>query len=473
MTTDTSPTSNDSSKKDTTIAVVGGGIGGILTAIGLGKQGYTVHLFEQAAKFSEIGAGIAIGGNSFRALQMMGLGEDYAKVAGTLRNLIPFFRLASPVLTSYTSNPVDVAPPHHVWFDFVSWDTREKIGAPVSKPPYTNVHRARFLDEMLRHLPESVQVHFGSHLTYIENFDTSATADSSSVTTGLQEMSLSEDKADDARIHTQGRKRERGVRLYIDKPARDAHPDYPAEAQVFECDVCIGCDGVKSAVRKALALGGTVRYTGTYAYRGLLPMDKAVALCGEDVRVPKMWCGEQKHILTFPIDGGKTLNMVAFVSDRSRPENEREFHGPWVTPSSLGEMQRDFQGWDGMVVDLFPLIEKPEHWALHDLLPLDSWLRGRVALLGDASLPHNGAGAGQAIEDALLLSEIFKHPRCNADTAEDFLKVWEELYEFASEHGNDYTRMGQEMETRWNWIWDHDHAKDIERAYGLLKERGY
>lgn len=59
MTTDTSPTSQPS-KKETTIAIVGGGIGGILTAIGLGKQGYTVHLFEQAAKFSEIGAGIAM-----------------------------------------------------------------------------------------------------------------------------------------------------------------------------------------------------------------------------------------------------------------------------------------------------------------------------------------------------------------------------------------------------------------------------
>ncbi|KAJ9117004.1 hypothetical protein QFC22_004662 [Naganishia vaughanmartiniae] len=444
MTTEPKPTSN-ASKKDTTIAIVGGGIGGILTAIGLGKQGYDVHLFEQAAKFSEIGAGIAIGGNSFRALQMMGLGEDYAKVA-------------------------DVAPANHIWFDFVSWDKREKIGAPVSKPPYTNVHRARFLDEMLRHLPESVKVHFGSHLTYIENFDTSGTStrESSSVTKGLKEMSLSEEeKVDDGRVDTQGKKRERGVRLHIDKPARDAHPDYPAEAHVFECDVCIGCDGVKSAVRKALDLGGTVRYTGTYAYRGLLPMEKAVALCGEDVRLPKMWCGEQK------------------------PENERTFHGPWVTPSSLGEMQRDFQGWDEMVVDLFPLIEKPEHWALHDLLPLDSWIKGRVALSGDASLPHNGAGAGQAIEDALLLSEIFKHPRCNADSAPEFLKVWEEvrrpranqqmvhsrrsgdLYEFASEHGANYVKMGQEMRTRWDWIWDHDHAKDIERAYELLKERGY
>ena len=53
-------TSETTAKHETTIAVIGGGIGGILTAIGLGKQGYNVHLFEQAPKFSEIGAGIAM-----------------------------------------------------------------------------------------------------------------------------------------------------------------------------------------------------------------------------------------------------------------------------------------------------------------------------------------------------------------------------------------------------------------------------
>ncbi|KAJ9113872.1 hypothetical protein QFC19_000065 [Naganishia cerealis] len=373
-------------KKDATIAVVGGGIGGVLTAIGLGKQGYEVHLFEQAQKFSEIGAGIAI---------------------------------------------------------------------------------------------------------YIENFDNSLEAsEDATVTAGVKELSLNRN-GDDERHDTQGKSRTRGVRLHIDKPARDAHPDYPSEPTVFECDLCIGCDGVKSAVRKALDLGGTVRYTGSYAYRGLLPMDKAVELCGEDIRLPKMWLGDQKHILTFPIEGGSILNMVAFVSDRSKPEDQREFHGPWVAPSSLQEMQKDYQGWDHMVTELFPLIEKPEHWALHDLLPLDTWIKGRVALLGDASLPHNGAGAGQAIEDALLLGEIFKHPGCNADTMPEFLKVWEEirlprankqmvhsrrsgdLYEFASEYGNDYAKMGKEMETRWDWIWDHDHEADIERAYALLKERGF
>lgn len=47
------------------------------------------------------------------------------------------------------------------------------------------------------------------------------------------------------------------------------------------------------------------------------------------------------------------------------------------------------------------------------------------------------------------------------------------MYEFASEVGRDYAAMGKEMETRWDWIWDFDHQADIDRAYALLRERGF
>lgn len=79
---------------------------------------------------------------------------------------------------------------------------------------------------MLRHLPDSVTVHFGARLAYIENFDDGEGA----VVTG------------DERTDTQGKNRTQGVRLHVEKPTKDAHPDYPAEPTVFECDVCIGCD---------------------------------------------------------------------------------------------------------------------------------------------------------------------------------------------------------------------------------------
>lgn len=82
---------------------------------------------------------------------------------------------------------------------------------------------------MLRHLPDTVTVHFGSRLSYIENLkDESGDAPGTAT--------------NDDRTDTQGKKRTQGVRLHVEKPTKDAHPDYPAEPTVFECDVCIGCD---------------------------------------------------------------------------------------------------------------------------------------------------------------------------------------------------------------------------------------
>lgn len=46
-----------SSNKSFHIAIVGGGIGGLCTAIGLLKQGVSITVYESAHAFAEIGAG--------------------------------------------------------------------------------------------------------------------------------------------------------------------------------------------------------------------------------------------------------------------------------------------------------------------------------------------------------------------------------------------------------------------------------
>lgn len=58
-----------------TAAVVGGGIGGLATAAGLLRRGWSVQVLEQAAEFTEVGAGISLWANGFRALDAIGLGE--------------------------------------------------------------------------------------------------------------------------------------------------------------------------------------------------------------------------------------------------------------------------------------------------------------------------------------------------------------------------------------------------------------
>src|ERR1700692_819919 len=53
--------------------ISGGGIGGLVTAYALARQGFAVRVFEQAPEFREVGAGIQLGPNIFRALEKIGL----------------------------------------------------------------------------------------------------------------------------------------------------------------------------------------------------------------------------------------------------------------------------------------------------------------------------------------------------------------------------------------------------------------
>jgi salicylate hydroxylase len=57
------------------ILISGGGIGGLITAYALARQGFPVRLFEQSPEFREVGAGIQLGPNIFRALEKVGLKE--------------------------------------------------------------------------------------------------------------------------------------------------------------------------------------------------------------------------------------------------------------------------------------------------------------------------------------------------------------------------------------------------------------
>ena len=63
------------------VVVSGGGIGGLAAALALGRAGCDVRLFEQAAVFSDVGAGIQLGPNVMRVLHAWGLGRVLADVA--------------------------------------------------------------------------------------------------------------------------------------------------------------------------------------------------------------------------------------------------------------------------------------------------------------------------------------------------------------------------------------------------------
>lgn len=63
------------------VLIVGGGIGGLATALALGRSGHRVEVLEQAPRLAEFGAGIQLGPNAVRRLRALGVEEAVKQVA--------------------------------------------------------------------------------------------------------------------------------------------------------------------------------------------------------------------------------------------------------------------------------------------------------------------------------------------------------------------------------------------------------
>jgi salicylate hydroxylase len=58
------------------VAIIGGGIGGLTAALSLLQAGFDVRVYEQAKALGEVGAGINIGPNASRILHRLGIADD-------------------------------------------------------------------------------------------------------------------------------------------------------------------------------------------------------------------------------------------------------------------------------------------------------------------------------------------------------------------------------------------------------------
>ena len=162
-----------------------------------------------------------------------------------------------------------------------------------------------------------------------------------------------------------------------------------ANGDIFRGDVVIGADGIKSIIRSHLLEDSTIKAvaTGDAAYRIMLPreiMEKDPEL-KELIDVPQAtrWLGPSRHIIAYPVRKHELYNVVLLHPDGHGVEES------WTTKGSKQEMVDNYDGWDSKVRKLIDLVDDNEvlEWKLCLHHPLRTWIRGSVALIGDACHP--------------------------------------------------------------------------------------
>ncbi|GGJ52928.1 FAD-dependent monooxygenase [Streptomyces brasiliensis] len=320
------------------IAIVGAGIGGLTLALELRRKGWEVHLYEQAEELREVGAAVALSANSVRYLQArLDLTQPLAAAAADVDGLVFRSGRTGDVVGRVLSRA----------------DYHQRCGAP-----YYGIHRADLQAILLGALagPDAGSGVEGLHLK--------------------KRLVDIDDSGARARLHF-------------------------ADGSSAEADLVIGADGARSTVRRLLLGYDDALYSGSSAWRGIVPADKLDLL--PDPEAIQFWMGPGGHLLHYPIGNGDQN----FFLVRRTPMPW--YASSWVTPVEReGEHLTMFAEWHPAIVQMISAVPVTERWALFHRPPLESWSKGRVTLLGDAAhamVPHHGQGANQSIEDAIVLAD--------------------------------------------------------------------
>jgi FAD-dependent urate hydroxylase len=175
-------------------------------------------------------------------------------------------------------------------------------------------------------------------------------------------------------------------------------------------DLVVGADGLRSTVREHVVGASTLRPL-SWDWEGLV------------TAVPGL---NPPDVFTFYVGDGKRASMMPVA--RNRFYFFFDFQEP---PAGLDGMREQlellYEGWCEpvrMLVDAASR-EGAGHLHLHDLEPIETFIRGRVVLLGDAAhgmTPFLGQGAAMAVEDALVLAHYLQ---TTSVSVEDALRRYE------------------------------------------------
>jgi FAD-dependent urate hydroxylase len=224
--------------------------------------------------------------------------------------------------------------------------------------------------------------------------------------TDLQTMLLNAFGADQVQLHS------KCIAVEQDADRVTAHFE---DGRTATGDVLVAADGTHSILR-SYVLGQAIerRYVGYVNWNGLVPASADLA--------PKtswvLYVGEHKRASLMPVGGDRFYFFIDVPLPKgtvSQPETYRE------------ELTGFFKGWAEPVQQLIQRLDPltTNRVEIHDIEPLQTLVRGRVALLGDAghgTAPDLGQGGCQAMEDGFVLANYLKSTTLSV---EDALKRYE------------------------------------------------
>jgi len=162
----------------------------------------------------------------------------------------------------------------------------------------------------------------------------------------------------------------------------------------------IGADGLWSNIRKQVVGDGPPRVSGHTTYRSVIPTEQMP----DDLRwnAATLWAGPKCHIVHYPLSGWKLFNLVVtYHNDAPAPVAG--------APVSRDEVLRGFEHVHPRAQEIIHHGSDWKLWVLCDRDPVERWVDGRVALLGDAAHPmmqYFAQGACMAMEDAVCLADV-------------------------------------------------------------------
>ena len=333
--------------KATRIAIVGGGIGGLVAALALHRAGAAVRVFESVREVRPLGVGINLLPHCVRILDGLGVLEPLLELGSPTQELLLFTRLGQQV-----------------------WS--EPRGAAAGyKWPQLAIHRGELQLALLAAVRERIgaeNVRTGHHF---QRFEQSAT----------------EVRAE-----------------FVDRASGKLLASETA-------DILVAADGIHSSVRAQLIPGeGPPKWNGGFIWRGMayapqfLTGRSHVMVGGEQTFIAYPMAREPRA------DGMVLTNWVARIFVDPARGFEREDWNKRGELSDLEPLYQAWRfPWLDIPAIMHASGEIFEY-PMVDRDPLENWTFGRVTLLGDAAhpmYPLGSNGASQAILDAQALADAF------------------------------------------------------------------